>query len=44
MCEKCMHKAVCSKFIATGGVSRCEHFKEDRRGDGVLRAKRRRKV
>lgn len=35
MCEKCMHKAVCSKFIATGGVSRCEHFKEERRGEWV---------
>lgn len=32
MCDKCIHKAVCSKFIATGGVSRCEHFKEERKG------------
>ena len=35
MCDKCIHKAVCSKFIATGGVSRCEHFKEERRGKWV---------
>lgn len=32
MCNNCIHKAVCSKFIATGGVSRCEQFREERKG------------
>jgi hypothetical protein len=32
MCNKCIHKPVCSKFLATGGVERCEHFKEERKG------------
>ena len=32
MCNNCIHKAVCSKFAATGGhVRECEHFKEARR-------------
>lgn len=36
MCNNCIHKAVCSKFAATGGhVRECEHFKEDRRGRWV---------
>ena len=27
MCNNCIHKAVCSKFAATGGhVRECEHF------------------
>ena len=32
MCNKCIHKPVCSKYIATGGVNSCEHHKEGRRG------------
>lgn len=32
MCNKCIHQPVCSKFLATGGVERCEHFREERRG------------
>jgi hypothetical protein len=33
MCNNCIHKAVCSKYTATGGhVRECEHVKEDRRG------------
>lgn len=33
MCNNCIHKAVCSKFAATGGyVRECEHFREDRKG------------
>ncbi len=32
MCNNCIHKIVCSKYIATGGVKSCEHFKEERRG------------
>ena len=28
MCNTCIHKIVCSKYIATGGVKNCEHFKE----------------
>ena len=28
MCDNCIHKPVCSKFIATGGrVNDCEHLK-----------------
>lgn len=29
MCNICIHKTVCSIFYATGGVKRCEHFKEE---------------
>ena len=29
-CKVCLHKKVCSKFVATGGhVSNCEHFIKD---------------
>lgn len=28
-CNNCIHKIVCSKFIATGGVKNCEHFISD---------------
>ena len=36
MCNNCIHKAVCSKFAATGGhVRECEHFKEERKGRWV---------
>lgn len=33
MCDNCMHKPVCSKYRATGGVKTCEHHKEERRGE-----------
>ena len=32
MCNNCIHKAVCSIYRATGGVKKCEHFKEERKG------------
>ena len=32
MCNNCIHKIVCSKYIATGGVNGCEHHKEERKG------------
>ena len=32
MCNNCIHKIVCSKYIACGEVKTCEHFKEERRG------------
>lgn len=32
MCNNCIHKAVCGKYRATGGVKACEHHKEERRG------------
>ena len=32
MCNNCIHKAVCSIYRATGGVKKCEHFKEERMG------------
>lgn len=33
MCNKCDHRAVCGKFRATGGVKKCEQFKENARCD-----------
>lgn len=35
MCNNCIHKAVCGKFRATGGVKSCEHFKEERKGEWI---------
>ena len=29
MCNKCIHQPVCSKFLATGGVGKCENFREN---------------
>ena len=29
MCNTCIHKIVCSKYIATGGVKNCEHHMND---------------
>lgn len=37
MCNNCIHKIVCSKYIACGEVKTCEHFKEDRKGKWVKR-------
>lgn len=31
-CNNCIHKPVCSKYIATGGVNSCEHYREHRKG------------
>lgn len=36
MCNNCIHKPVCSKYIACGEVKSCEHFKEERRASGFL--------
>ena len=36
MCNNCIHKIVCSKYIATGGVKSCEHHKEERKGKGAI--------
>ena len=30
-CDKCLHKVVCGKFRATGGVNACEHHKEEQK-------------
>jgi hypothetical protein len=35
MCNNCIHKIVCGKLLATGGVNSCEHFKEERKGRWV---------
>ena len=35
MCNTCIHKIVCSKYIATGGVKNCEHHREERKGRWV---------
>jgi hypothetical protein len=33
MCNNCIHKPVCGKFLAIGGhVRECEHFKEEKHG------------
>ena len=34
-CDNCIHKPVCAKYIATGGVNSCEHHKEERKGRWV---------
>lgn len=33
MCNNCIHQPVCGKFRATGGVKKCEHFKEERNAE-----------
>lgn len=30
MCDNCMHKPICTIYIATGGVNNCEHHREER--------------
>ena len=37
MCNTCIHKIVCSKYIATGGVKNCEHHKEERKGRWIVK-------
>lgn len=33
LCEKCAHKPVCGKYVATGGhVKGCGHLKEEKHG------------
>lgn len=32
ICETCLHRAVCGKYAATGGVKKCRHHKEERHG------------
>ena len=34
-CNNCIHKPVCSKYIAIGEVNSCEHHKEERKGKWV---------
>ena len=33
MCNNCIHQPVCSIYRATGGVKKCEHHKEERKGE-----------
>lgn len=33
MCDTCIHKIVCSKYIATGGVNSCEHYMNNWQAD-----------
>ena len=28
-CATCTHKPVCFKYVATGGVNKCTHYKSD---------------
>ena len=35
MCNNCIHKAVCSIYRATGGVKKCEHHREERKGECI---------
>ncbi len=37
MCNKCIHKVVCSKYIACGEVKACEHFIEAEEGYWIER-------
>lgn len=37
MCNNCIHKAVCSIYRATGGVKKCEHHREERKGKWVVK-------
>jgi hypothetical protein len=37
MCDSCLHKVVCSIYRATGGVKKCEHHKEERKGKWLNR-------
>lgn len=39
MCNNCIHKIVCSKYIATGGVKKCEHHREERKGRWIIHNK-----
>ena len=39
MCNNCIHKIVCSKYIAMGEVNSCEHHKEERKGRWIVLAK-----
>ena len=32
LCETCLHRVVCGKYKATGGVNKCEHHAEERHG------------
>ena len=32
ICKKCLHRFVCSKYKATGGVNKCRDHKEERHG------------
>ena len=31
-CKECLHIAVCSRYIATGGVNNCKHFVAQKHG------------
>jgi hypothetical protein len=37
MCNTCIHKIVCSKYIACGEVKTCEHYREERKGRWVVK-------
>ena len=32
ICENCLHRDVCGKYKATGGVNKCQHHAEERKG------------
>ena len=32
ICENCSHRAVCSKYSATGGMNKCQDHAEERHG------------
>ena len=36
-CNNCIHKPVCSKYIAMGDVTSCDHYKEERKGEWLGR-------
>ena len=38
ICEICLHREVCGKYKATGGVNKCDNHKEERHGRWIEKA------
>ncbi len=38
ICEKCIHREVCGKYKATGGVDKCRDHKEEWHDRSLLKA------
>ena len=36
ICETCLHRVVCGKYKATGGVNKCRDHKEERHGRWII--------
>lgn len=42
-CKECLHVAVCSRYIATGGTDNCKHFMPQKHGRWEVVCKNRRR-